>query len=164
MALGPIVAWPYRRSAPFRHCTRLYVDQLLVHSGHHALSGISLLFRSNRCVFGRRFAPPALGEATHRWAADGNVAKKTAPAEACAAYSYENTFGRSEQAAPRSLCGQPPDQESADAVHVDTVKVVRTELPVVFLTLQHVLGNLEQYMGCRHDRALGSPPSAVTHS
>jgi hypothetical protein len=31
MALGPIVAGPYRPSAPFRHCTRRYVDQLLVY-------------------------------------------------------------------------------------------------------------------------------------
>src|SRR6266436_3964499 len=36
---------------------------------------------------------------------------------------------------------QPPDQGSADSVHVDPVKVVRTEFPVVFLTLQHVIGN-----------------------
>jgi hypothetical protein len=37
---------------------------------------------------------------------------------------------------------QPPDQGSADSVHVDPSKVIRTELPVVFLTLQHVIGNL----------------------
>jgi hypothetical protein len=30
---------------------------------------------------------------------------------------------------------QPADQGSADSVHVDPVKVVRTEFPVVFLTL-----------------------------
>src|ERR1700680_747174 len=55
---------------------------------------------------------------------------------------------------------QPPDQGSADAVHVDPVKVFRTEFPVVFLTLQHVIGNLQQCMSYRHDRALGSPPSS----
>src|SRR6202790_3665554 len=55
---------------------------------------------------------------------------------------------------------QPPDQGSADAVHVDPVKLVRTEFPVVFLTLQHVIGNLQQCMSYRHDRALGSPPSS----
>src|SRR5438445_11324411 len=37
---------------------------------------------------------------------------------------------------------QPPDQGSADSVHVDPIKVIRTEFPVVFLTLQHVIGNL----------------------
>jgi hypothetical protein len=36
---------------------------------------------------------------------------------------------------------QPVDQGSADSVHVDPVKVIRTEFPVVFLTLQHVIGN-----------------------
>jgi len=36
---------------------------------------------------------------------------------------------------------QPVDQGLADSVHVDPVKVIRTEFPVVFLTLQHVLGN-----------------------
>src|SRR6266404_8364201 len=55
---------------------------------------------------------------------------------------------------------QPPDQGSADAVHVDPVKVVRTEFPVVFLTLQHVIGNLQQRVCYRHDRALSSPPSS----
>jgi len=55
---------------------------------------------------------------------------------------------------------QSADQGSADAVHVDPVKVVRTEFPVVFLTLQHVIGNLQQCMSYRHDRALGSPPSS----
>src|SRR5258708_38884868 len=29
---------------------------------------------------------------------------------------------------------QPPDQGPADAVHVDAIKVIRTEFPVVFLT------------------------------
>src|SRR5260370_32309129 len=53
---------------------------------------------------------------------------------------------------------QPPDQGSADAVHVDPVKVVRAEFPVVFLTLQHVIGHLQQCMSYRHYRALGSPP------
>src|SRR6267142_5297471 len=55
---------------------------------------------------------------------------------------------------------QPPDQGSADSVHVDPVKVVRTEFPVVFLTLQHVIGNLQQRVCYRHDRALSSPPSS----
>src|ERR1700730_16493361 len=55
---------------------------------------------------------------------------------------------------------QPADQGSADSVHVDPVKVVRTEFPVVFLTLQHVIGNLQQRMCYRHDGALGSPPSS----
>ncbi len=36
---------------------------------------------------------------------------------------------------------QSVDQGSADSVHVDPVKVIRTEFPVVFLTLQHVIGN-----------------------
>src|SRR6266446_3314425 len=55
---------------------------------------------------------------------------------------------------------QPPDQGSAGSVHVDPVKVVRTEFPVVFLTLQHVIGNLQQRVCYRHDRALSSPPSS----
>src|SRR6202011_3868253 len=42
----------------------------------------------------------------------------------------------------------------------DPIKVIRTEFPVVFLTLQHVIGNLQQRMGYRHDPALGSPPSS----
>jgi hypothetical protein len=37
---------------------------------------------------------------------------------------------------------QPPDQGPADSVHVETVKVVCTQFPVAFLTLQHVIGNL----------------------
>src|SRR5437667_1025643 len=36
---------------------------------------------------------------------------------------------------------QSPDQGSADSVRVDTVKVIRTEFSVVFLTLQHVIAN-----------------------
>src|SRR6266850_6211627 len=87
-------------------------------------------------------------------------------------YSYENTFRRSPTKIPSGdlsewLQGhfvaqafQPPDQGSADAVHVDPVKVVRTEFPVVFLTLQHVIGNLQQRVCYRHDRALSSPPSS----
>src|SRR5260370_40017529 len=54
---------------------------------------------------------------------------------------------------------QPPDQGSADSGHVDPVKVVRTEFPVVFLTLPHVICNLQQRMSYPHDRALCSPPS-----
>src|SRR6266446_2451756 len=55
---------------------------------------------------------------------------------------------------------QPADQGSADSVHVDAVKVVCTEFLVVFFTLQHVIGNLQQRMCYGHDRALGSPPSS----
>src|SRR5260370_9445256 len=54
---------------------------------------------------------------------------------------------------------QPPDQGPADAVHVDAIKVIRTEFPVVFLTLQHVIRNLHQCMCYPHNPALGSPPS-----
>jgi hypothetical protein len=76
------------------------------------------------------------------------VAKK-AQAEACATYSYENTFRRSEQVARGHFVAQAfqtPDQGSADSVHVDTVKVVSTEFPVVFLALRQVIGKLQQCM------------------
>src|SRR6266446_4048761 len=55
---------------------------------------------------------------------------------------------------------QSSDQGSANSLHVDPIKVIRAEFPVVFLTLQHVISNLQQRMGYRHDRALGSPPSS----
>jgi hypothetical protein len=37
-----------------------------------------------------------------------------------------------------SQTAQSTDQGSAYSVHVDPIEVVRTEFPVVFLTLQHV--------------------------
>src|SRR5437899_12418175 len=55
---------------------------------------------------------------------------------------------------------QSSAQGSANSLHVDPIKVIRAEFPLVFLTLQHVISNLQQRMGYRHDRALGSPPSS----
>src|SRR5438876_7809309 len=67
---------------------------------------------------------------------------------------------RSERVALGSLCGpgvQPPDQGAAGSIHVDSVKVIGTKFPVVFLTFQHVISNDQERVSYRHDRAFGPP-------
>jgi hypothetical protein len=53
---------------------------------------------------------------------------------------------------------QLPDQGAAKATHIDAVKIICTEFPVILPAFEHVKGNHQYCMGHCHGRSLGAPP------
>src|ERR1700676_5495676 len=109
MALGSMVAGaipPARSVSPLDPPVYRSTSSPSCHTpeAELAYSGQCLIPIKSLCL--REEIRSACAKGGHASVSGGlQLLQKTAQAEACATYSYENTFRRSEQAAPGLLCG-----------------------------------------------------------